>query len=394
MTALLHACRQGHVAAAAALLFAAADIDQVSGDGTSPLMIATINGHFDLAKFLLERGANPRLATAAGATPLYGAINVHWAPHAFYPQPSTAQEKITHLELLAALMKVGADPNVRLKNKLWYTGYNFDQSGENTTGATPFWRAAQSSDVEAMRLLVANGARPDIWSKTVSSRRVPGGRSELRSDEGGENQKNDGKEGVSPKVTKKEQSEKKEGGAADVKAEGKEEKDENMKRNGSEGIRPKTTRKEKEREKVREKESDRKRQIRPPTRVPKSVRLGGPACSALHMASGAGFDGNFHRNAPCGWLPAVQYLVEELGFDVDEPDHKGYTPLHNAAFRGDDEMILYLVAKGADVMAVARSGQTTVDMANGPIQRLQPFPTTIKLLEAMGAKNNHKAVSR
>jgi hypothetical protein len=29
-------------------------------------------------------------------------------------------------------------------------------------------------------------------------------------------------------------------------------------------------------------------------------------------------------------------------------------------------------------------------MANSPEQRTQPFPETIKLLEGMGAKNNHK----
>ena len=56
-------------------------------------------------------------------------------------------------------------------------------------------------------------------------------------------------------------------------------------------------------------------------------------------------------------------------------------------------MILYLVSKGADVKAVNREGQTTVDMANGPVQRTQPYPETIKLLESMGAKNNHKCVS-
>ena len=53
-------------------------------------------------------------------------------------------------------------------------------------------------------------------------------------------------------------------------------------------------------------------------------------------------------------------------------------------------MIMYLVKHGADVMAVNRAGQTTVDMANSPEQRTQPFPETIKLLEGMGAKNNHK----
>jgi uncharacterized protein len=56
-------------------------------------------------------------------------------------------------------------------------------------------------------------------------------------------------------------------------------------------------------------------------------------------------------------------------------------------------MILYLVKHGADVKLVDREGKTTADMANGPVQRIQPFPETIKLLESLGAKNNHKCVS-
>ena len=56
-------------------------------------------------------------------------------------------------------------------------------------------------------------------------------------------------------------------------------------------------------------------------------------------------------------------------------------------------MIEYLISKGADVMAVARTGQTTVDMANGPVQRLRPFPETIQLLEKLGAKNSHRCVA-
>jgi uncharacterized protein len=56
-------------------------------------------------------------------------------------------------------------------------------------------------------------------------------------------------------------------------------------------------------------------------------------------------------------------------------------------------MILYLVKHGADPTAVTRDGRTTVDLANGPVQRIQPFPETIKLLESLGAKNNHRCVS-
>jgi len=123
----------------------------------------------------------------------------------------------------------------------------------------------------------------------------------------------------------------------------------------------------------------------------------GPGIYAIHAAAGVeygeGFIGNAHRHAPNGWMPSIKYLVEELGFDVNMRDDGGYTPLHHAAARGDNEMIKYLVSKGADPKAVNREGQTTVDMANGPVQRTQPFPETIKLLEGMGAINNHKCVS-
>ncbi len=127
------------------------------------------------------------------------------------------------------------------------------------------------------------------------------------------------------------------------------------------------------------------------------VPFGGPAVYPIHAASGVGygqgFAGNSHRHVPNGWLPAVKFLVEELGADVNARDHNGYTPLHHAAARGDNELIRYLVSKGADATAVARSGQTTADMANGPVQRIQPFPETVKLLESLGSKNNHRCMS-
>jgi hypothetical protein len=56
-------------------------------------------------------------------------------------------------------------------------------------------------------------------------------------------------------------------------------------------------------------------------------------------------------------------------------------------------VILYLVSKGADVTAVARSGQTIVDMANSPVQRVSPFPDTVALLMKLGSRNSNKCVT-
>src|SRR5262249_45124035 len=148
------------------------DVNEVSkGDKTSPLLIATINGHFDLAKMLLEHGANPNLAAENGATPLYGALNCEGAPKALYPQPRAyLNQKTSYLDLLGVLLDKGANPNPRLNKKVWYSGYSFDLSGVDEIGATPFWRAAYASDVAAMRLLAEHGADPNIWSMKGAGR--------------------------------------------------------------------------------------------------------------------------------------------------------------------------------------------------------------------------------
>src|SRR5947207_1448167 len=71
---------------------------------------------------------------------------------------------------MAALLEKGADPNARLKKKVWYSGYSFDLSGVDEIGATAFWRAAYASDVDAMKLLVARGADPNIPSTKGAGR--------------------------------------------------------------------------------------------------------------------------------------------------------------------------------------------------------------------------------
>lgn len=348
LTALLHAARQGHLDALKALLDGGADINQVSdSDATSPLLMATINAQFDVAMYLLERGADPNLASSVnGVAPLWAAVNAEWQPRTRYPQPQEHRlQKATYLDVMEALLEAGAKPNVRLTRHPWYMVYsdcgNANCGLEDTAGSTAFWRAAYATDVEAMRLLVKYGADPNIPTKAPAPR---GFRGSADSDDD---------DSDTPKPLQP----------------------------GGPSLWPATN----------------AASVRPdPSGLPK-VKEGGPGVYPIHAASGVGYGegyaGNAHRHAPNAWLAAVKYLVEELGADVNARDYNGYNALHHAAARGDNELILYLVEKGCDVTAISRRGQTTADMANGPVSRISPIPETVALLEKLGSKNSHHCVS-
>lgn len=127
------------------------------------------------------------------------------------------------------------------------------------------------------------------------------------------------------------------------------------------------------------------------------VAHGGLGVHPLHAASGVGFGtsrvAQTHRHVPDGWLPAVRFLVDEVGIDPNIRDKDGFAPIHHAAARGDNETILFLVERGADVTLLSRRGHTVADMANSPEQRAQPHPPTVALLEKLGSKNNHNCRS-
>jgi ankyrin repeat protein len=305
-TALHYAAREGYADAALALLDAGFDVNTPSaGDRSTPIVVAIINGQYDLAMNFLSRGANAGLANDDGVTPLFAALNSEWALRTWYPQPTAGgQQKASYLDLLEALLKAGADPNARTRTHIWYAAYNTGRMGVDFAGATPFWRAAYSLDVDAMRLLVRYGADPNIPTLTYGA---------IQRD-------------------------------------------------------------------------------KDPSGMP-AVAAGGPNVPPFPAARGVGYGTSRvapqHRRVPDGWMRAAKYFVEELKVDINERDAEGFTALHHAAARGDNDVVQYLVDHGANVMVVNRAGQTTVDMANSPEQRTQPFPATIALLEKMGAKNNN-----
>lgn len=166
MTALLYAAREGHMDAVRALVERKADVNAVNGTKISPLVMAIINGHYDVAKYLIDHGADPNLVSQTGLTALYATIDVQWAPKAWFPQPSTDQEKVTYLDLMKALLEHGANVNAQVGEKQWFRSFTNDYTWVDPAGATAFWRAAQSSDIAAMRLLTAHHADAKIATKS------------------------------------------------------------------------------------------------------------------------------------------------------------------------------------------------------------------------------------
>lgn len=275
MTALLFAAREGHLESVRALLEAGADIDRVSGgDASSPMVIAIGNGHYTVAKYLLDQGADPNRANLDGLTPLYAAVDMRYAPVSWAPNPKTDQQVVDSSELIRSLLEAGASPNARVRGKLWFSPSSHDRGWVEHEGATAFWRAAMSSDVGAMQLLVAGGADPKL--------------------------KTDG------------------------------------------------------------------------------------AVTPLMVAAGIGWVGNFSQNAPDSFLEAVKYCFE-LGNDVNAVEKDGFTALHGAASRGNNEVVQYLVDHGARVDLINKDGDSVADMAFGPSRFFIPQPETVDLLVKLGS---------
>jgi ankyrin repeat protein len=158
LTALVFAARDGDLESARILVTGGADVNQATQYGWTPLLTATQNRHYALATFLLERGADPNIPNKGGWTPLYLATDNRNIEGGDYP---VRAGDLDHLDFIKTLLARGANVNARAKDST-ETRTIFTMQWLYEDGATPFLRAAQSGDVELMKLLLAHGADPKI----------------------------------------------------------------------------------------------------------------------------------------------------------------------------------------------------------------------------------------
>lgn len=163
-TPLMYAARQGSLGAARVLVEARADPNLTDPDGTTALVIAIINAHYDTAAMLLDKGADPNIADTAGMAALYAAVDMNTLGEVYGRPSRTFNDETTPLDLMKKLIAHGAKVNAQLKTPTLYRAHT-PGDGNLGEGTTPLMRAARNADVEAMRLLLDNGADPSMRQK-------------------------------------------------------------------------------------------------------------------------------------------------------------------------------------------------------------------------------------
>jgi ankyrin repeat protein len=146
---------------------AGADVNLPDPDGVAPLLRATENLNFDVAAYLVQHGAEVDKWDRWGRSALYAAVDMNTLPvggRADRPSSGTTSA----LQLIDVLLKAGANPNLQLKLFPPYRSLRDDRGADTllSVGTTPLLRAAKAGDLEAMQLLLAHGANPNLATAT------------------------------------------------------------------------------------------------------------------------------------------------------------------------------------------------------------------------------------
>jgi ankyrin repeat protein len=174
LTALLYAARDGCYDCVEALIAIGADVNVPTPEGVTPLMIALDNDNNDIAKLLLDHGANPGVWDWYGRTALYIAVDRKDGGSsggglrvAVDPSHSV---RSSVMDVIKALLAANVDPSPELRmhrpTRGGYTGRFSDPLLD--TGATPLLRATIANDMEVVQALLAKGASPNINAMGVT----------------------------------------------------------------------------------------------------------------------------------------------------------------------------------------------------------------------------------
>jgi ankyrin repeat protein len=199
LNALLYATRGGCYECVEDLIAAGADVNLPTPEGITPLMIALDNQHNDVAKLLMDKGANLNVWDWWGRTALWIAVDRKGgaaaggggafggggggrgagggggrgagrggapggAPaFAGAETREPARPAVSSMDIINAQLNAGADPNTEMNfHRPNAPGRGRFADNQISTGTTPLFRAVQNNDLEVIQALLAKGADPNI----------------------------------------------------------------------------------------------------------------------------------------------------------------------------------------------------------------------------------------
>jgi ankyrin repeat protein len=163
LTALILAARQGSIEASERLITGGADVNASEPQyGFTALQTAIFNGHYALARLLLDKGAN------ANDGSLYVVMEMrNLATYSNRPNPSDTERGVSHMDVATLLLEKGANPNAPYIKTI---PPRQAQGNINVApGATPLYRAVRAIDFAAVQLLLNHGANPSQAIKDGST---------------------------------------------------------------------------------------------------------------------------------------------------------------------------------------------------------------------------------
>ena len=120
-----------------------ADLNVQDPDGVSPLLVAIMNANWDLAKQLIEAGADVNEWDMYGEAPLFTAVGERTKANGGHASIDPLNET-NGLAIVRMLLDHGANPNMQL----FFRPANV-RGSTNTRGSTPLIRAAKNVGTEA-----------------------------------------------------------------------------------------------------------------------------------------------------------------------------------------------------------------------------------------------------